>query len=176
MRKDSIDQCWLPMRNRLHTFIFLSIYDPRTQILNSHHAVDGGQHKQGAMENQTYDSAEIMPNLMGDNLPFHASGRRHSSPRNDVPRITACSLLTSKDKLNWTLFSLDEGGTHKVPSHAIPTSVPVGHPLMRCHRPAPSVPFWPRQSENSDRRSFKVTLVWQGMFHGVAGSAWLGHL
>ena len=46
-----------------------------------------------------------------------------------------------------------------VASQAIPTSEPVGQPLMRCQRPAPSLPFWPRQSENSDNRSFRVTLV-----------------
>lgn len=84
----------------------------------------------------------------------------------------------------WQLLRTDEfnhdwarlHGTYRVPSHAIPTSVPVGQPLMRCQRPALSLLLWPRHAENSDRRSFKVTFAWQARFHGVVGSATLGQL
>ena len=43
-----------------------------------------------------------------------------------------------------------------VASQAMPTSEPVGQPLIRCQRPAPSSPFLPRQSEKIERRSLSV--------------------
>jgi hypothetical protein len=64
---------------------------------------------------------------------------------------------------------------HSVDSHAIPTSVSVGHPDMRCQSPAPSSPFAPRHAEKSESRSLSVTVL-QSVFHGVAGSTGVGHL
>lgn len=65
---------------------------------------------------------------------------------------------------------------HSVMSQAMPTSEPVGHPLIRCQRPALSSPLSPRHCEKIDRRSFNVTLSEQATFHGAAGSAVVGHL
>jgi hypothetical protein len=66
---------------------------------------------------------------------------------------------------------------HSVPSHAIPTSEPVGQLLIRCQSPAPSLPFAPRHREKSDRRASRSTFgVLQLTFHGTAGSATVGHL
>lgn len=65
--------------------------------------------------------------------------------------------------------------THNVPSQATPISVPVGHPVMRCHSPAPSpAPFAPRHAENNERRSSKVVSP-QATFQAVAGSGVAGH-
>jgi hypothetical protein len=65
--------------------------------------------------------------------------------------------------------------THRVESQAIPTSVPVGQPLMRCHKPAPSLPRVPRHCEKIDNRSLRTTVL-QSTFQGKEGSATLGHL
>lgn len=62
-----------------------------------------------------------------------------------------------------------------VANQAIPTSLLVGQPDMRCQRPAPSSPFCPRHEEKSESRSLSVTVL-QSTFHGVAGSAWVGQL
>lgn len=64
-----------------------------------------------------------------------------------------------------------------MPSHAIPTSDPVGQLLIRCQSPAPSLPFAPRHWENNESRLFKVTFgVSQLTSHGIAGLAFVGHL
>ena len=67
-------------------------------------------------------------------------------------------------------------GTYSVANHAMPTSVPVGQPLIRCQRPAPSLPFWPRHWEKSESLSLSVTESEHATFHGTDGSAVLGHL
>lgn len=54
--------------------------------------------------------------------------------------------------------------------------MPVGHPLMRCHRPALSLPFWPRQAENRESLSLRVVLSEQGRFQGFDGSVVVGQL
>ena len=63
-----------------------------------------------------------------------------------------------------------------VASHAIPTSEPVGQPLIRCQRPAPSSPFLPRQSEKIERRSFSVIDSWHATFQGKSAGAVDGQL
>ena len=63
-----------------------------------------------------------------------------------------------------------------VASHAIPTSEPVGQPLMRCQRPAPSSPLSPRHCEKSERRSLSVVDSEQATFQGAEAGAVLGHL
>src|SRR5882762_5849580 len=74
------------------------------------------------------------------------------------------------------MLNPDRHKTYNVASQATPTSAPVGHPLMRCHKPALSSPFCPLQPENKERRSFSVMLLLQFTFHGVEGCAELGHL
>lgn len=64
---------------------------------------------------------------------------------------------------------------HSVPSQAMPTSVPVGQPLIRCHNPVLSFPCLPLQSEKSDRRFSRVTLP-QATFQGRVGSVGVGQL
>lgn len=63
----------------------------------------------------------------------------------------------------------------RVASQAMPTSEPVGQPLIRCHRPALSLPFCPRHCENSESRWSSSTLL-QSTFQGIFGSAVVGHL
>lgn len=63
-----------------------------------------------------------------------------------------------------------------VASHAIPTSEPVGQPLMRCHSPAPSAPFCPRHPEKIESRSLRVTDEEQATFQGASEVAEEGHL
>ena len=65
--------------------------------------------------------------------------------------------------------------TNKVASQAIPTSVPDGHPLIKCQRPAPSWPFCPLHCEKIERRSSSAALE-HGIFQGNVGSGWEGHL
>jgi hypothetical protein len=66
---------------------------------------------------------------------------------------------------------------HSVPSHAIPTSEPVGQLLIKCQSPAPSLPLAPRHCEKSERRSSKLTFgVLQLIFQGKAEFATVGHL
>jgi hypothetical protein len=88
-------------------------------------------------------------------------------------------LLAARQQ--WVRLMTGEGNrvfesTYSVPSQAMPTSVPVGQSLMRCHRPAPSSPFLPRQAEKSDRRSSRATRLLQSMFHAKLGSAVDGQL
>jgi hypothetical protein len=66
-------------------------------------------------------------------------------------------------------------GAHNVASHAIPTSDPVGHPLIRCHKPMLSFPLLPRHCENIERRLSSAALA-QGTFHGAVESTVDGHL
>ena len=63
-----------------------------------------------------------------------------------------------------------------VASQAMPTSEPVGQPLMRCHRPAPSSPLSPRHWEKRDRRSLRVTESEHATFQGASDGAVLGQL
>ena len=63
-----------------------------------------------------------------------------------------------------------------VASQAIPTSEPVGQPLMRCQSPAPSLPFWPRQPEKMESRSLRVTDSEHATFQGASEVAVEGHL
>ena len=63
-----------------------------------------------------------------------------------------------------------------VASQATPTSEPVGQPLMRCQRPAPSSPLSPRHCEKSERRSLSVMALLQGTFHFVFSSRGEGQL
>jgi hypothetical protein len=65
--------------------------------------------------------------------------------------------------------------THNVASHAMPTSEPVGQPLMRCQRPEPSEPLLPLHCENNERRESNSAPL-QGTFHGRAGSGVDGQL
>jgi hypothetical protein len=71
--------------------------------------------------------------------------------------------------------------THTVPNQATPTSVPEGHPDIKCQSPVGSVAgsdsalnFSPRHAEKRDSRSFRDTEP-QAIFHGLAGSL-AGHL
>jgi hypothetical protein len=64
----------------------------------------------------------------------------------------------------------------RTPSHAMPTSLPVGQFERRCHRPAPSSPSVARHFEKTERRSSSVSALLQGTFHGLAGSTVLGHV
>lgn len=65
--------------------------------------------------------------------------------------------------------------THSVASQAMPTSDPVGHPLIRCHKPILSLPFVPRHWENIERRLSSSALA-QGTFHGAVASTVDGQL
>lgn len=65
--------------------------------------------------------------------------------------------------------------THKVASQAMPTSEPVGHPLIKCQRPLPSLPLLPLHWEKSERRESSAASL-HGRFHGRFGSVELGQL
>ena len=70
----------------------------------------------------------------------------------------------------------DDDCWQSVASHATPTSEPVGQPLMRCQRPAPSLPLSPRHWEKMDSRSLSVTESEHATFQGASDGAELGHL
>ena len=65
--------------------------------------------------------------------------------------------------------------TYSVASQAMPTSDPVGHPLIKCHKPILSLPFVPRHCENIERRLSSSALE-QGTFHGAVVSTVDGQL
>lgn len=60
----------------------------------------------------------------------------------------------------------------------LPTSVPVGHPLIKCHNPAPSEPpLAPLHAENNESLSLRVTPeVLQATFQGTLELAVAGQL
>jgi len=57
----------------------------------------------------------------------------------------------------------------------MPTSDPVGQPLMRCHKPMLSLPLAPRHCENKDSRASSSAPL-QATFQSVFGSAVVGQL
>lgn len=65
--------------------------------------------------------------------------------------------------------------TYSVASQAMPTSDPVGHPLIKCHKPILSLPFVPRHCENIERRLSSSALE-QLTFHGAVVSTTDGQL
>jgi hypothetical protein len=123
----------------------------------------------------TYDSTKVVSDLMCDNLPFSEARGRNGCARNYRRRSAGCRLLASKGKINIKIIGRKWRKTYNVASHAIPTSEPVGQPLMRCHRPTPSEPLSPRHCENSDRRSLRSTVL-QSTFHGKDWLTGFGHL
>jgi hypothetical protein len=62
-----------------------------------------------------------------------------------------------------------------VASHAIPTSEPVGQPLIKCHKPKLSLLLVPRHCENKDKREPRSADV-QGTFQGKLASVVFGQL
>ena len=60
-------------------------------------------------------------------------------------------------------------------SHAIPTSEPLGQPLIKCHKPKLSLLLVPRHCENNDKRE-SSSAESQDTFHGKLASVVFGQL
>lgn len=95
--------------------------------------------------------------------------------RTPVSCATTCHSTGEKDETAVPLTAPEPcsrlSWTQTRPSQATPTSVPLGQPLIRWPRPALSHPLdWPRQRENSDRRSLSVRRE-QSTFHVSAATA-----
>jgi hypothetical protein len=113
--------------------------------------------------------------LAGYKLPPSTQGRKLTIAPRLCPISCATTCHSPRARLETAVPEITSGGLpealvlHNCPGQAAPIIVPVGQPLMRCHRPAPSDPLYPLHCENRESLSGRVILLLHAIFHGRSG-------